>query len=269
MKDFKGFINVIGDFVSKKSPEILTGVGIAGMLTTTILAVKATPKAIMLMNFEKEIRANDAEKESACTNTNIMPEPLKRIDILKLTWKCYIPSVITATISAACLISANTVNSKRNAALAAVYSLSETALKEYRTKVIETIGEDKEKDIRTEITNGNAKKSMDNDPVTNKEVIIVERGGTLCYDTLSGRYFKSDVEKIKNVINSLNRQMLSEMTISLNDLYYELGLSETKIGDQIGWNIDKSLIEVSFSSQLTSDGSPCVVVNYSEVGYIK
>ena len=34
--------------MSKRSPEILTGLGIAGMITTTVLAVKATPKAIKL-----------------------------------------------------------------------------------------------------------------------------------------------------------------------------------------------------------------------------
>ena len=93
-------------------------------------------------------------------------------------------------------------------------------------------------------------------------MIITERGNTLCYDAVSGRYFKSDIDKLKKAANELNRQMRDEMYISLNDFYYEIGLNPVSIGDELGWNIDQGYIDLSFSSQLADDGTPCLVIEY-------
>ena len=230
----------------KHSPEILTGFGIAGMITTTVLAVRATPKALILI----DERVNG-------DHDNII-EPLTNVEKVKLCWKCYIPTAITGVISITCLIGASSVNVRRNAALATAYTLSESALKEYQGKVIETIGEKKERDIRDSVV----RDKINENPVNNKEVIITEKGNTLCYDIVSGRYFRSDIDKLKKAENELNRQMLENMYISLNDFYYEIGLSNTRLGDDLGWNIDGGLIDLHFSSQLASDGTPCLVLDY-------
>ena len=246
--------------ISKRSPEILTGIGIAGMITTTVMAVRATPKAIELIEEEKD-RQNrellkEAEENGYVTCDHI--EKLKPLDIIKTTWKCYIPAAITGSLSIICLIGASSVNARRNAALATAYTLSESALKEYQEKVIETIGEKKEQAVRDSI----AKDRIEQDPVTSKEVIITERGNTLCYDSISGRYFKSDIDQLKKIENELNRRMRDEMYISLNEFYYEIGLNPTSIGDDLGWHIDHGYIELSFSSQLADEGTPCLVIDY-------
>lgn len=232
----------------KHSPEILTGVGIAGMLTTVVLAVRATPKALRLID---EKKADIPEEEK-----------LPRIEAVKAAWKVYVPAVLTGILSTVCLIGANSVNQRRNAAIAAAYSLSESALKEYREKVVETIGERKEQAIRDDI----AKDRITENPV--REVIVSDRGSTLCYDSLSGRYFKSDIEKLRRIVNDLNRRMRDEMFISLNDFYCAVDnpdLGPTKLGDMLGWNIDKGYIDLNFSSQLTTDGTPCLVLDYTVV----
>lgn len=229
--------------ITKHSPEILTGIGIAGMITTTIMAVRATPKALILIEEKKE---------------EIDVDKLTPIDLIKTTWTCYIPAAITGGLSIICLIGASSVNARRNTALATAYTLSESALKEYQEKVIETIGEKKEQTVRDAI----AKDRIDKNPVSSREVIITEKGNTLCYDAISGRYFKSDIDKIKKVENELNRRMRDEMYISLNDFYYEIGLNPIGIGDDLGWNIDHGYIELNFSSQLTDDGNPCLVIDY-------
>lgn len=96
-----------------------------------------------------------------------------------------------------------------------------------------------------------------------REVILTEKGGnTICYDVISGRYFKSDRDKISRVVNELNRRMRDEMYITLNDFYYELGLDGTKMGDMLGWNIDKGYIELAFSSHLDANDTPCLVIDY-------
>ena len=51
--------------------------------------------------------------------------------------------------------------------------------------------------------------------------------------------------------------------ISLTDLYQELGLSSTEMGDDLGWNSDEGMIEVDFSSALANDGTPCLVIGYN------
>lgn len=229
----------------KHSPEILLGVGIAGMVSTVVTAVKVTPKAMILLE-EKKKELNTDE--------------LRKRDVIKAAWKCYIPSAVLGTLSVTCIIGANSINSKRNTALATAYSLSESALKLYQEKVIETIGEKEERKVRDAV----AKEQINRDPVTRKEVIVTDNGSTLCYDVLSGRYFKSDIETLKRAVNILNRDMLSSFdnSISLNDFYNEIGLESTPTGECLGWNVNKGLVELSFSTQLTSTDIPCVVIDF-------
>ena len=237
-------IKSVKAIISKHSPEILTGIGIAGMVTTTILAVKATPKAIKLIEAEKKAKHVDA---------------LSPVDTIKTVWKCYIPAAMTGASSIACLIGSNAINAKRNAALTTVYTLSEMARNEYKEKVIETIGEKKERTIKEKVDAERIKK----DPVSKKEVIITEKGTTLCYDHVCGRYFKSDIDIINRAMNKINREIVINMYASLNDFYAELGLSPVEMGYDLGWNIDDGTIEIEPSSQLADDGTPCLVIDYS------
>lgn len=242
-------VNSIELFVKKRSPEILTGIGIAGMVTTTVLAVKATPKAVQMIH-DREIELSNHYEEDI---------QLKPVEVVKTCWKCYIPAAITCGLSMTCLIGASSVNLKRNAALATAYKLSETALTEYKEKVVETIGEKKEQAVRDKI----AEDKVKNNPVSKNEVIITEKGNTLCYDGVFGRYFRSDIETIKRAVNAVNRQIVCNMYASLNDFYDEIGLSHTDIGDELGWNIDEGQIDIDFSSQLAEDGTPCLVISYN------
>lgn len=230
----------------KRSPEILLGLGITGMLTSVVLAVKATPKVYELIKDENYIREKSGEPE------------LTKTEIIKMSWKPYLPAALSFSVSAACLIGANNINTKRNALLATAYTLSEKALVEYKDKVIEVVGEEKEKEIRDKVS----KDRMAKDSVKNHEVIITNKGDTLCYDTISGRYFKSDVDKIKKAENIVNHTLITNDYCSLNEFYDEIGLDATEMGSAIGWNVDNGLIEIYFSAQIADDGQPCVVVNY-------
>lgn len=234
----------VRQFVSKRSPEILMGIGISGMITTTVLAVKATPKALELIEEKKKEEWVDK---------------LTPLEVVKVAWKPYIPALVTCVVSTSCLIGASSVHAKRNAALATAYKLSETALTEYREKVIETIGEKKERTVRDRVAEERVKKN----PVSKNEVIVTGNGKTLCFDPISGRYFMCSIEVIKRAENELNKQMLHDISgyVSLNEFYDELGLDHTSVGDDLGWNTDQ-LIDISFSSQLNDNGEPSVVLDY-------
>lgn len=237
-------IGGVTDTLRKRSPEILTGLGIAGMATTTFLAVKATPKALLLIEEAKEKK--DIQK-------------LTPVDTIKVAWKPFLPAAITGIASVTCLIGATSANAKRNAAITAAYEISKTALTEYKEAVVETVGEKKAKEVKEAV----AKKQIEAAPQPiEQEIILTEQGSTICYDTISGRYFKSDYDKIKKAENILNRDLMDQNYISLNEFYYQLGLPATKLGNELGWNSNDGLIEFTMSSQLMDNGKPVLVVDY-------
>lgn len=248
----KPLIKVIGRFLVKNSPTIMATLGGAGAVSTAILGIKATPKALLLI--EEEVR----RKYSGYNYRVLTSKPLlSKKEVIKITWHCYIPTMIMGGVTLACIFYGNSLNLKRNAALASMYTLAETTLKEYQNKVVEVVGEKKAKKIEDEVYEEEIKKH----PVDISEITITGRGDTLCYERTSGRYFKSDIENIRRVRNNLNELLLSDGFVKLNELYYELGLPETSIGEYWGWDISKGQIDIKFSSQLTQHGTPCLVID--------
>lgn len=234
------FFNDSKKFLGKHSPEILTGIGIVGMGYSVISAVRATPKAMMLVE----------DKKNELNVNHLTPK-----ETFIAVWKPYLPSALSFAASSACIIGASAVNYKRNAALGAAYALSERTLIRYRDKVIDTLGERKEREIRDKI----AQDDVNNDQPSPKQIIVTAKGNTLCKDMISGRYFKSDIETIKQTINKLNRRLTYDHYISLNEFYGELGLDDIKNGDLMGWNLDNGLIEPTFNACITEDDEPCIV----------
>ena len=237
--------------LGKYSPQILTGIGVAGMITTVVLAVKATPKALELIEDKKE--ELDAGK-------------LTVVDTVKTAWKPYVPAVVTGVLSTVCIIGGNAVGTRRTAALAAAYKISETALHEYKDAVVETIGEEKAKEVKEKV----AQNKLDKNPVVEKQIIVTNKGTFLCYDSLSGRYFQSDIETIRKAQNDINDYLFSEDYASLNMFYDFLGLEHTRLGAELGWKIDSGTLQIEFDSTLASDksqgiapGTPCLVLDYN------
>lgn len=247
------FFNTLRSVAKKKSPQIMIGLGIAGGITTTVLAVKATPKAIRLLQEARYSKSGDGLAES--DNEEDLPS-LTPVEVVKTTWKCYIPAVITGGLSIACILGANSVHARRNAAIATAYKLSETAFAEYKEKVVEEIGEKKEKVIRDKVN----QEHVNECPVTS--VVFTGSGKTLCYDGVSGRYFESDIAIVQKAVNELNRDMTYDMYVSLSDFYDKLGLPHTDVSDDLGWNLDQGLVEVDFGSAIAPNGTPCVTLSY-------
>ena len=244
--NMKTFFRNVKMSASKHSPEILIGFGVAGFVTATVLAVKATPKAMQLLDEAK--KENDVDK-------------LPPLEVVKVAWKPYIPAAVTGVVSIACVIGANSVNAKRNAALATAYQLSTAALNEYKDKVIETIGEKKEQSIREKIS----KDRIEKNPVSNNTVYVTGDGDSLFLEPISKRYFKSDIERVRSVINTLNETMYNDPfgNISLSDFYDDIGLERTDISNDIGWNIENGSIKVEFHPAMSDNGKPCLALYYT------
>lgn len=229
----------------KHSPEILIGMGIAGAASSVIFAVKATPKAMILLEEKRQ---------------ELGVEKLEAKEIIKTAAPVYIPTAVSFGVSVACIIGASSVNARRNAALTAAYTLSESTLRTYRDKVLETVGEDKEREIRQKAAIEQQQKT----PEPQALVVSSAAGQLKCFDSLSGRYFVSTKNEIDKAVNEFNRQLRDDMRISLNDWYDLIGLDTNKLGDMLGWDIERGYVETCYASRLDEDGLPCLVVNYVE-----
>lgn len=241
MIDVKTLSKQFLHFLDKNSPAILTALGSIGVVSTAVMTHVATTKA------NEFVRTID-------------PYPQTKLEYLKLTWRYYVPPAIMGATSIASIVCANKINTKRNIALAGLYTLSENALIDFKKKVAQNV---KPKDfirMEDEIYEEKIKKN----PPKDEQIIITGKGDMLCYDCLSGRYFKSDIEKLRRIMNDLNKDLIDTMWVSVNDLYFLLGLESIKMGEDIGWKPD-TLLDFKFSSRLTDDGEPCIVLDYNMI----
>lgn len=245
----KNPLKMIKPFATKHEPEILMAMGIGGMVFSIAWGIKATFKAA---------RAIDNYKET------YGKEKLSAKEVIKLTWKQYLPVAISTVASIPCIIASNSVSNKRYAALATAYTVTETALQEYQDKVVDVVGEKKAKEI---------KEAVSGDKVTQtyqggNQIIMTNNGTSLFYEPESGRYFMSTWNDITKAANELNASALTGMTgvISLNDWFEKLGLDPVDMGEEVGWSVangPKNIIDISISSHITKDDVPCGAIYYN------
>lgn len=256
----KPFVRACKVGLTKNAPTILTVTGITAMASSTYWAVKATPKALAL----KEKAEVEKNKKAGTFKGDKVNDwvPLTKIEIVQTCWRCYAPAFITGVLGAACLVGANSMNLRKNAALAAAYALSETNFKEYREKTLEEIGEKKEEKIRNAV----AEEKITKNPMNTSTVLETGNGDTLCYDAICGRYFKSSIEKLKSALNELNMELVQDGYVSLNQYYDLIGLPDGMLGDDLGWSINDhhATVQLDLSAQLTKDEAqtPCMVVSF-------
>jgi hypothetical protein len=237
----------LGNTIDANSPAILTGVGVAGVISTVALAIKGTFSAVYMIFEEENLRGQEQYL------------PLTQREKLELVWKLYIPTAASSALTIAAIIGSNHISMRRNAALLSLYSIAEQGLKEYQDKVTEMIGERKAGKIHDDI----AQDKLDANPVDGQEVIITGKGAYLFYDTLSGRYFRSDMETVRRTQNDFNELLFNDMYLPLNDLYDMLGLEVTELGRSVGWDVQNGKLEIRFSAKIATDGEPCIVLSYT------
>jgi hypothetical protein len=233
---------------------ILTAVGATGVVATTVLTAKASFKAS-----EAIWNAQYIEDDKA----NGDPDKLRMLDTkekVALVWKNYIPAAATLTLTISSIVFANQIGTRRAAAIAAAYGVSEKAFSEYKEKVVETLGKNKDRDIRDSVAQDRVTK---NPPPAN-QVFVNDESKVLCYESYTGRYFQSSMEDLKAAQNNLNYQINNNYYASLSDFFDLIGLERTKLSDEVGWNSDE-LLEVNFSTAITEHHKPCLVLDFKVV----
>jgi hypothetical protein len=229
-------------------PTVLSAAAVVGTAATVYLTGKATFKAAELIHEEQEKR-NLHEIEEL----RVLPT----MDKVKLVWVQYLPAAGTTIATIGCIVFANRISATRLAAVAAAYSASEKRFGEYKQKVTEKLGINKEQAARDEL----AQERVNANPPSG-QTIIMGGGDSLFQDVMSGRYFMSDMESVRKAVNDLNERMMHEMTCTLTEYYGELGLEKTKISDEVGWDVSNGPIELRFSTALADNNRPCIVVDF-------
>lgn len=242
------FLKATEKVIVDNSPTIMTAIGVTGTITTAILAGQASFKAARILEDQKP-RAWETAQNGV--------EDLTRREKFEVVWKLYIPAAGMGGVTVFAIISANRIGMRRAAAMAAAYSISEKAFSEYKDKVVEHIGSNKEQKVRDEIAQDRVNR---HDMPEGDRVIVTETGITECYDSMTDRYWPCDMERLRRAQNDINFKILREDFATLTDYYQLVGLKKTSESDELGWNTDKQL-ELHFTATLKEvEGKPTVPV---------
>lgn len=234
-------------FLRRNGSTILTVAGGVGVIATSVMAVKATPKALMVLE--------DAREEKG--------EDLTVFEKIDVAGPAYIPAVLTGTATIACIFGANMLNKRQQTYLMSAYALLDSSYKEYKNKVDELYGEGAHDKVVGEI----AKDQY-------KEELRPEDGEILFFDEFSGRYFHSTIEKVQRAQYRLNRDLFMRGYVYLNEFYEHLGMEPVDPGYELGWSEGGNLerywqawIDFSSNKTLIDDDLECYIITMFEEPY--
>lgn len=220
------------------SPAVLAGLAVSGTITTAYLAHQV---------------GYQVGKES---RPGFEDQSLK--DRFALLWKSYIPTTVSGIVTVGCIVAGTRVSTRRAAAAYSLVTISEKAFTEYKEKVIEKFGENKEQAVRDEIAQDRVK----NNPPTDQQIVIAGPGNVLCCELHTGRYFHSDMETLRKAQNEINAKLLREDSAVLTDFYYILKLPATSTSWDVGWTSAR-LMELKFSTVMSEDSRPYIAFEYN------
>lgn len=228
-------------YLQRNSPTIVSCIGAVGVVATTIAAVKATPKALSLIEKEKAYINKQLEEDGWQTRV----DKLTTADTIKATWKCYIPTAIIGLLTITCIFGANTLNKRQQAAITSAYMLLDNTYKQYKEKVSKLLG--------------------DNSDTMVKKSIIEDQYSeiTLFYEYHYGEFFERRKADVLNAEYQLNLKLASQGYACLNDFFELLGLPITQEGEVIGWSTQEGYSAIDFEHQLLEldDGMECTIIN--------
>lgn len=258
--DIARFARKTKQVVSDNTPAILTVVGIAGTVASTVLAGRAGYKSGYKIATEDLVglgMITQVDQERLKEGVKVPHQDDRNKYVAKTTWKLYLPSAITGVGTIASIAAAHRIGTNRTAALAAAYTITDRAFSEYKSKVVENLGEKKEKtEIQDKIMQDRMDKSGDR-----SNLVVVSNNDVLCYDAFTDRYFQSSMEALKKAQNDTNYEILHNMYVSLSEFYDRVGLAHTGFSDEIGWNSDNKL-DLQFSSVMTPDQRPALAFSF-------
>lgn len=256
--NIKSIFKSVKKTTSKNAPEILIGFGIAGLFISGITAVKATPKALQLIE--------EAEKEKN--------DKLTKKEIVMSTWKEYIPSIIIGTLTISSIICQEILNKKQRNCLLSAYTVLQQSYREldqsyksYKNKLKELYGEDAHEKIMNALAIEKCEKIyISNEYLGSNDCLLLDEETAhkvLFYDENSERFFKATIEQVMDAEYHINRNYVLAGSVCLNDFYAFLGLDPVEKGDILEWEIlDEGMYWIEFNHRKAylEDNTPYYVI---------
>ena len=227
-------------FLKRNGSTILTCVGSAGVIATSVMAVKATPKAWHHLELAKEEKGED----------------LTALEVVRVAGPAYIPSILVGASTIACIFGANILNKRQQAAITSAYALLSSSYSEYKNKVKEMLGEEGHAEVRDAI----AKDKYDPDGIE------IDKDKELFYDEFSGEYFQATMAQVLDAEYQLNRDIQTQGWATLDDYYNALGIDYDD-GGVLGWSEGgnfarywQSWIDFSHTKTVLDDGLEVTII---------
>jgi hypothetical protein len=202
------------------------------------MAVKATPKALMLLE--------EAKKEKG--------EELTKVEVIKAAGPVYIPAIMTGAATIACIFGANILNRRQQAALMSAYALLDSSYKEFKEKV----GEETVAKVKEEIAKDRFKEAN----------VDLESDDPLFYDEFSGRYFNAPMEKVIKAEYEINKKISLWGGAEVNEFYDWLDIPPIDVGKNMGWSTGglmadtwKDWLEFNHKKVVLDDGLECTIIS--------
>ena len=226
-------------------PEILIGIGITGCVASIFMASYATLKA------KEEVDNTNSKTKNKLSNK----------EIIKSTYKFYLPTAIVSVTSIGMIIEGTKIfKDKNDNLLKSAYALTETLsiqnklFKEFCSEEdIEKIKE-KTKEIKND-KNGFKIGEIPKDNIDDK---------IICFESFSGSYLETSIKCIRDTERELNKRLIDEDYITLNEFLESLGHDGSEIGDKFRWSKEMDLyIDLDLDARISEKGEFVLVINHN------
>lgn len=236
-------------FLRRNGSTILTCVGAVGVVATTVTAVKATPKAIALLENAKEEKG----------------EELTKFETFKIAAPAYVPATLMGVGTLACIFGANILNKQGQASLMSAYALIDGSYKDYKKKVDEIYGEEAGAQVRAGIAK---------DKYEDEESFELTDDTRLYYDFYSRQYFEASPTFVKNAEYEFNRKLVMDDCVYLNEWYELLELPPLEHGLSFGWSTPansemywQTWVDFHHEHVTMDDGLECTIISFMQDPY--
>ena len=249
----------VGFQIKKHSPEILLVTGITGVVTSAVMACKATTKVDAIVEETKksiDTIHEGMEAGNICDVEYTEEDGKKDLAIVYIQTgvkfaKLYGPSVLLGLTSIGCILASNNIIHKRNVALSAAYTAIDRSFKGYRSRVIERFGESMDRELRYNIKTQEVKETVVDEETGKKKTVkstvsVVDPNTYSDYARFFDEYcagWTKDAEYnlmfLRQQQNYANELLKSRGHLFLNEVYDMLGIDRTKAGNIVGWIYDE------------------------------
>ena len=281
-------VHKVGFIFKKHSPEILMAAGVVGVVTSAVMACKATTKLSgILEESKKEIDQIHEYVEVNGYSEKYTEEDSKKDLVISYTKmsmklvKVYAPSVILGLLSITSILASNNIIRKRNMALAAAYAAIDSNFKDYRNRVVERFGKEldrelkyniKPKEIEETIIDEECNEVVVKKTVNNAEVNLPSEYAKV-FDEFSSCWTKDadyNLTFLRRIQDQANDKLRLRGHLFLNEVYDMLDIPRTAAGAVVGWIYDPnrensdSYVDFGLYDNLINDESKRLFINGNE-----